>query len=65
MFNSCWRGRSSATERNSGHGARAHHQRWPSPVWADMFDRKASDAFALEDEISTAIAAAVSPRLSG
>ncbi len=34
-------------------------------VWSDMFEREAKDVFGVQDEISSAIVAAISPELSG
>ena len=34
-------------------------------VWSDMFERESKDVFKMQDEISSAIVAAVSPELSG
>jgi serine/threonine-protein kinase len=34
-------------------------------VWSDMFERQAKDVFQVQDEISNAIVAAISPQLSG
>ena len=34
-------------------------------VWSDMFERESTDVFKVQDEISSAIVAAISPELSG